>query len=69
MLMDPDDGPSRSWLARKLWESRAAMAEEPDLDSHTDVARWILQAERAVRVCTAAGEVRAGGSQSDHPSA
>ncbi len=54
VLMDPEDGPSRSWLACKLWESLAAMAEDLDLDSRTEVARWIVQAERAVRVCTAA---------------
>lgn len=55
VLMDPEDGPSRSWLASMLWESLAAMAEEVDLGSRTDVARWILHAEQAFRVCVAAG--------------
>ena len=53
-LMDPEDGPSRSWFASMLWESLAAMAEEVDPASRTDVARWILHAERAVRVSIAA---------------
>lgn len=54
LLMDPEDGPSRSWLASMLWESLAAMAEDLDPASRTAVARWILHAERAVRVSIAA---------------
>ena len=55
VVMEREDAPSRSWLASMLWESLAALAEELDLGSRTDVARWILHAERAVRVCMAAG--------------
>ena len=57
VLMDPEDGPARSWLASMLWESLAAMAEELDPASRTDVARWILQAEHAIRVSISAARM------------
>ena len=57
VLMDPEDGPSRSGLASMLWGSLAAMAEELDPTSRMDVARWILHAERAVRICIAAARL------------
>lgn len=57
VLMDPEDGPSRSWLASMLWESLAAMAEEVDPASRLDVARWILHAERAVRISISAARM------------
>ncbi len=50
VLMDPDDGPPRPWLATMLWRSLAAMAEEVNPESRTDVARWIVHAERAERL-------------------
>ena len=50
VLMDPDDGPTRPWLATMLWRSLAAMAAEVNPDSRTDVARWIGHAERAGRL-------------------
>ncbi len=57
LLMDPEDGPPRSWLASMLWQSLAAMAEELDPASRTDVVRWILHAEHAVRVSVSAARM------------
>ncbi len=54
VLMDPDDGPLRPWLATMLWRSLAAMAEEVNPESRTDVARWIMHAERAGQLLTTA---------------
>ncbi|MDE2752876.1 MAG: hypothetical protein OXK77_18660 [Gemmatimonadota bacterium] len=57
VLMDPEDGPSRSRLAEMLWESLAAMAEALDPASRTDVARWMLQAEHAIRISISAARM------------
>ncbi len=54
VLMNSGDGPARTWLATKLWESLSATAADLDHASRMEVARWILQAERAGRTCVAA---------------
>lgn len=58
LLVRPEDGPDRERLANMLWQSLAALAEDVEVDSHIGVARWILHAERASRVCTSSERIR-----------
>ena len=51
MLMDPDDAPDYSLLARSLWESLAALADGIDPGSRVSVCRWAIKAEHARRMC------------------
>lgn len=51
MLMDPDDAPDYSGLARSLWESLAALADGIDPGSRVSVCRWAIKAEHARRMC------------------
>lgn len=58
LLMRSEDGPARGRLASMLWQSLAALADEVELDSRIGVARWILHAERASRVCMSREGIR-----------
>lgn len=58
LLLRAEDGPRRSGLASLLWQSLAALAEEVQSESRVGVARWILHAERASRVCLASEGIR-----------
>lgn len=58
LLMRSEDGPDRQWLATLLWQSLAALAEDVEVDSPIAVARWILHAERASRVCMSSEGIR-----------
>ena len=51
MLMDAEDAPDYSLLARSLWESLAALAEGIDPGSRVSVCRWVIKAEHARRMC------------------
>lgn len=64
LLLRSEDGPRRSGLASLLWQSLAALAEEVQVDSRTGVARWILHAERASRVCLSSEGIRLRPKQS-----
>ena len=58
LLMRSEDGPDRERLATMLWQSLAALAEDVEVDSRIDVARWMLHAERARRVCLSSEGIR-----------
>lgn len=58
LLMWSEDGPDRDRLATMLWQSLAALAEDVEVDSRIDVARWMLHAERARRVCLSSEGIR-----------
>ena len=58
LLMRSEDGPDREGLATMLWHSLAALAEDVETDSRIAVARWILHAERASRVCVSGEGIR-----------
>lgn len=62
LLMRREDAPARGRLAALLWQSLAALAEDIEVDSHVEVARWILHAERASRVCMSSEAIRYRGS-------
>lgn len=63
VLTSAADAPSRCRLTHLLWCSLAALAEEVDPDSRVDVSRWVLQADRARRIC----ELLAGNDAFDEP--
>ena len=58
LLMRADNAPTRPGLASLLWQSLTALAEEVEVDSRIGVARWILRAERASRVCLSSEGIR-----------
>ena len=64
LLMRPEDGPPRSGLPSMLWQTLAALAEEVEVGSRIGVARWILHAERASRVCLSSEGIRYRGARS-----
>lgn len=51
VLISHADAPSRCRLTHLLWCSLAALAEEVDPASRVSVSRWVLQADRARRIC------------------
>jgi len=57
-LTRSEDGPDRERLASMLWRTLAALAEDVEADSRIEVARWILHAERARRVCMSSEGIR-----------
>ncbi len=58
LLMRSEDGPNRERLATMLWQSLAALAGDVEVDSRIAVARWILHAERASRICLSSEGIR-----------
>ena len=67
LLMRREDAPARGRLAGLLWQSLAALAEDVEVDSHVEVARWIMHAERASRVCMSSEGIRYAGSATRGP--